>query len=78
VGLKNLQTVLVGCKKQLRNSNVTIKFEDIDYGFKQHLTFRQEWDSWSVGKRAGVGIGMTLACILGPILLIGACIAMCS
>ena len=64
VSMKDLQTLLVGCKKQMASSNVTVAYRDVDYGFKLKLNFRQKWDSWSVGVRAGVGIGMTLACLV--------------
>lgn len=70
--MKGLQTLLVGCKKQIGSSNITVKYRDIDYGFKMKLNFRQKWDSWSTGQRAGVGFGMTIAC-LSPFLLICAC-----
>lgn len=73
MNLNNLQTVLVGCKKQMEKSNSTVKFGDIDYGFSESLTFRQKWDSWSIAQRAGVGIGMTLAC-LSPFILCCGCI----
>src|SRR4051794_9749417 len=74
VSMKGLQTLLVGCKKQIGSSNITVKYGDIDYGFKMKLNFRQKWDSWGTGQRAGVGIGMTLAC-LSPVFLCCACAA---
>jgi len=70
--MQGLQTLLVGCKKQMRSSNITVKYGDIDYGFKMKLNFRQKWDSWSTGQRAGVGFGMTLACIVLIVLIIAA------
>jgi hypothetical protein len=62
--MTGLQTLLVGCKGQMAHSNVSVAYRDIDYGFGLKLNFRQKWDSWSVGVRAGVGIGMTIACLM--------------
>ena len=78
--MTGLQTLLVGCKGQLANSNVSAENRNVDYGFKLKLNFRQKWDSWSVGVRAGVGIGMTLAClspIWVPLAIVG-CVELCS
>jgi len=72
--MKGLQTLLVGCKSQMRSSNVTVKYGAIDYGFKMKLNFRQKWDSWSTGQRAGVGIGMTLACLVAAFLIVLCCL----
>jgi hypothetical protein len=73
--MKGLQTLLMGCKKQMAESdrNGTVGYRDVDYGFGLKLNFRQKWDSWSVGVRAGVGIGMTVACLV-PFLLCCCCL----
>jgi hypothetical protein len=74
-GFQGLQTLLVGCKEQLAKSNSSIPYSQIDYGFREHLNFRQKWDSWTIGQRAGVGIGMTLAVLVGLIGLLVCCVA---
>jgi len=74
ISMKGLQTLLVGCKSQMKSSNVTTKHGAVDYGFKMKLNFRQKWDSWSTGQRAGVGIGMTLACMAA----VGGVLAICA
>jgi hypothetical protein len=72
--MKGLQTLLVGCKSQMKSSNVTSKNGPVDYGFKMKLNFRQKWDSWSTGQRAGVGIGMTIACLVAAFLILVCCV----
>ncbi len=57
-GMKDFQTLLHGCKRQLKGTE--IDFSKVDYGF-QTDSFAHKWPTWSTGQRAGIVIGFIVA-----------------
>lgn len=66
--LRGFQTLLRGCKAQLKDSS--IKYHDIDYGFGWKKSLPLTWATFSKGQKAGVAIGIIFATLITLYLLI--------
>lgn len=66
--LDGFQTLLRGCKAQLKDTE--LNYDDISYGFGWKVSFPLFWASLSMAAKAGMAIGM----IVGGFLPLICCI----
>lgn len=72
--LVGFQTLLYGCEKQLKGSD--INFGDIDYGFKKKKSLPLYWATLNMAQRAGLGSGIVAGGLVVIFALI-CCLAGC-
>lgn len=65
--LHGFQTLLRGCKAQLKDTN--LDFATIDYGFGWEKSFRLWYAAMSRGQKAGIVIGIIIGGIVVMIML---------
>ena len=67
--LRGFQTLLRGCKAQLKDSSI-IKYDHVDYGLRWKKSLPLTWATFSKGQKAGVAVGIIFASLITLYLLI--------
>jgi hypothetical protein len=70
--MHNFQTLLYGCKAQLKN-DPDLNFDKIDYGFKMKKSLPLWWATLSKGQKAGVAIGIVFGGFLAVVVMVSCC-----
>jgi len=69
--LHSFQTLLRGCKAQLKGSD--INYKDVNYGFGWQKSFPLFWATLSMAQKAGMALGIVFGATLVSLLCCACC-----